>query len=129
MVVKTRDLMPPKPDRYSGYSHNKDVQRVEFSMVWWPIERYFMTSPMPHCRAVRFEALAVKKVRGYEVHNVTALEMFPYMRRYGLRRFMDSLEDALGEALGSHILGLSPSVVDWEMMVGGPTVLPESGQS
>ena len=94
----------------------KDVQAVEFRLVWWPVGLTRKTTP--HCREVSFDALVVRRKQGYEVHNITAQERFPEMRTPGIRRFLAALRRALENTLGAPVVGLSPDIVDWGMMEG-----------
>ena len=109
-----------------NYSLNKNVRSIEFRLVWWPVDQngdLTFEDEKPQCREVGFDALAVRRQGGWDIHNVTPQERIPAMEAINVKPFMEALHKALSEALDGPIVRFPTGVVDWDMMVDDPSVI------
>jgi len=100
-----------------NYSLNKNVKNVEFRMVWFPIDR---NGDLTQGWEGGYDALAVKRQGGWDIHNVTPQERVPGMARCQVKAFMERVAIILSEVLGGPIVRFPSQVVDWDMMEHNP---------
>ena len=106
-----------------NYSLNKNVRSIEFRLVWWPVDRHgnlTFEDEKPQGQEVGFDALAVRRQGGWDIHNITPQERVPGMARCQVKAFMERVAVILSEVLGGPIVRFPSQVVDWDMMEHNP---------